>query len=111
MAAAVAAALAADSQAKLTLMHVYDSHHHPERQEREARIFRDLAEEVSAIKPELLEVVAPDPEAALLEVCAAYDAVVLGAHAAAGDPAALVGPSLASLLRALPKTVVLTRSM
>jgi nucleotide-binding universal stress UspA family protein len=110
MALSVAVALANDAHAALTLLHVYDSHHHPERREREAVAFRDLVEEVRSIDPVVLELVAPDPIAVLLSACIKYDAVVLGAHSNESRPGILVGPILESLVQSLPKTVVLTRS-
>lgn len=111
MALSVAVALAKEAHATLTLLHVYDSHHHPERREREAAEFHDLVQEVRSMDPVVLELVAPDPVAILFGECVKYDAVVLGAHSHESRPGILVGPTLESLVRSLPKTVVLTRSL
>ena len=110
MALSVAVALAKEAHATLTVLHVYDSHHHPERQEREAAAFRDLVQEVRSIAPVVLELVASDPVAVLFDTCVKYDMVVLGAHSNEGRPGTLVGPTLESLVQSLSKTVVLTRS-
>ena len=111
MALSVAAALAKEARAALTLLHVYDSHHHPERREREAVEFRALVQDVRSIDLVVLELVAPDPVAVLFAECIKYDAVVLGAHSHEGRPGILVGPTLETLVQSLPKTVVLTRSL
>jgi nucleotide-binding universal stress UspA family protein len=111
IALSVAVALAKEANATLTLLHVYDSRHHPERQEREAAAFRDLVQEVRLIEPLVMELAAPDPVAALLGECMNYDAVVLGAHSNNARPGTLVGPVLQSFVQSLPKTVVLTRSV
>lgn len=110
MALSVAVALAKEAHATLTLLHVYDSHHHPERREREAADFHHLVQEVRSMDPVVLELVAPDPVAVLFGECIKYDAVVLGAHSHESRPGILVGPTLVSLVQSLPKTVVLTRS-
>jgi nucleotide-binding universal stress UspA family protein len=111
IALSVAVALAKEARATLTLLHVYDSHHHPERQEREAAAFRELVQEVRSIDPVVQELVAADPVAVLFGECIKYDAVVLGAHSNESRPGILVGPTLESLVQSLPKTVVLTRSL
>jgi nucleotide-binding universal stress UspA family protein len=111
IALSVAVALAKEARATLTLLHVYDSHHHPARQEREAAAFRDLVQEVRSINPVVLELVAPDPVVVLLGECIKYDAVVLGAHSNETRPGIVVGPTLESFVQSLPKTVVLTRSL
>jgi len=111
MALSVAIAIARDAGAALTLLHVYDSHHHAERQEREAAEFHDLVHEAQSMNPRVVELVALYPVGVLFGECIKYDAVVLGAHSHERRPGILVGPTLASLVQSLPKTAVLTRSL
>jgi nucleotide-binding universal stress UspA family protein len=111
MALSIAVALAKEAQAPLTLLHVYDSHHHPDRRQHEEAAFHDLVLEAGSIDPVVVELIAPDPAAALFGACIGQDAVVLGAHSNENRPGILVGPTLDSLVQSLPKTVVLTRSL
>jgi formate-nitrite transporter family protein len=110
LALSVAAALATQAGAQLTLMHVYDSDHHPDRTQREAATFHELAQAVRSLNPVVLEVIAPEPAAALFRAGSDYDAVVLGAHAEPGRAGILVGSALESVVNGLQRTVILTRS-
>lgn len=111
LALSVAAALATQTGAQLTLMHVYDSDHHPDRTQREAAVFHELVQAVRILDPVVLEFIAPDPAATLLWAGSEYDAVVMGAHAEPGRAGMLVGPGLESVVHGLPRTVILTRSL
>jgi len=110
LALSVAAALATQTDARLTLMHVYDSNHHPDRAQREAAVFHELIQAVRSLDPVVLEVVASQPEEVMLRAGREYDAVVMGAHADPGRTSTLVGSALESVVNGLPKTVILTRS-
>ena len=111
LALSVAAALATQAGAQLTLMHVYDSDHHPDRTQREAAVFHELVQAVGALDPVVLEVIAPDPAAVLLQAGSEYDAVVMGAHTEPCRAGMLVGSALESVVNGLPRTVILTRSI
>lgn len=110
LALSVAAALATQADARLTVMHVYDSDHHPDRAQREAVVFHELIQAVRWLDPEVLEVIAPEPAEVLLRAGSEYDAVVIGAHADPGRAGVLVDSALESVVARLPKTVILTRS-
>jgi nucleotide-binding universal stress UspA family protein len=110
LALTVAAALATQANARLTLMHVYDSNHHPDRAQREADVFHDLVKTVRALDPVVLEFVDPEPAKVLLRVGSEYEAVVMGAHADPAQAGMLVGSALESVVNGLPRTVILTRS-
>jgi len=110
LALSVAAALATQAGARLTLMHVYDSNHHHDRRRREAAVFHELIQAVRSLDPIVLEVIASEPAAVLLSAGNEYDAVVMGAHADAGPGGILVGSALESVVNGLPRTVILTRS-
>ncbi|MHB8588458.1 MAG: universal stress protein [Candidatus Dormibacteraceae bacterium] len=110
LALSVAAALATQSEARLTLMHVYGSNHHPDRTQREAAVFHELIQAVRSLDPVVLEVIAPEPAAVLLRAGSEYDAVVMGARARPGRAGNLVGSALESVVNGLPRTVILTRS-
>jgi nucleotide-binding universal stress UspA family protein len=110
LALSVAAGLASQADARLTLMHVYDSSHHPDRIQREAVVFHELIQAVASLDPVVLEVIAPQPTEVLLRAGSEYDAVVMGAHADPGRTGMLVGSALESVVNGLPKTVILARS-
>jgi nucleotide-binding universal stress UspA family protein len=110
LALTVAAALATQAEARLTLMHVYDSNHHPDRAQREAAAFHELVQMVRSLDPVVLEFIAPEPAQVLLRVGSEYDAVVMGAHADPAQAPILVGSALESVVNGLPRTVILTRS-
>jgi len=110
LALAVAAALATQAEARLTVMHVYDSTHHRDGAQREAAVFHDLIQGVSALNPVVREVIAPEPAALLLRVGSDYDAVVMGAHVDASRTGILVGSTLKSVVNGMPKTLILARS-
>jgi nucleotide-binding universal stress UspA family protein len=111
MALSIAVALAKEAHAPLTLLHVYDSHHHPERRAREEAAFHDLVQEARWVDPAVVELIAPDPVAVLFAACIEHDAVVLGAHSNENRRGILVGPTLESLVQSLSKTVILARSL
>lgn len=111
LALSVAAALATQAGARLTLLHVYDSDHHPDRTQREEAVFHELVQAVGPLEPVVQEVIAPDPAAVLLRAGSEYDAVVMGAHAEPGRAGTLVGSALESVVDGLQGTVILTRSM
>lgn len=110
LALTVAAALATQAGARLTLMHVYDSNHHPDRAQREATVFHELIQMVRSLDPVVLEVIAPEPAEVLLRVGSEYDAVVMGAHVDPAQAGILVGSAMESVVNGLPRTVILTRS-
>jgi len=110
LALSVAAALASQADARLTLMHVYDSGHHPDRIQREAVVFHELIQAVASLDPVVLEVIAPQPAEVLLRAGSEYDAVVMGAHADPGRAGMLVGSALESVVNGLSRTVILARS-
>ena len=110
LALSVAAALATQTGARLTLMHVYDNNHHPDRAQREAAVFHELIQAVRSLDPVVLEVIADEPAAVLLRAGSEYDAVVMGAHADPNRTGVLVGSDLESVVNELPRSVILTRS-
>jgi len=110
LALSVAAALATQAGARLTLMHVYDSNHHPDRTHREAAVFHELIRGARSLDPVVLECVDSEPAAVLLRAGSEYDAVVMGAHAHPGRAGILVGSDLESVVNGLPRTVILARS-
>lgn len=110
LALAVAAALAAQAEARLTVMHVYDSNRHRLREQREAAVFHNLIQGVSSLSPVVRETIAPEPATLLLRVGGEYDAVVMGAHVDPDRTGVLVGPGMKSVVHGMPKTLILTRS-
>jgi nucleotide-binding universal stress UspA family protein len=110
LALTVAAAIAADADAELSVLHVYDRNHHYERREQEAFQLQQLVRAVRPLNPEVIELTSERPVDVLLGVGRGYDAVVMGAHAHPRQPGTLIGSALASVVRRLPKTVILTRA-
>jgi nucleotide-binding universal stress UspA family protein len=111
LALSVGLALSRQAGARLTLMHVYDRSHHPDRVAREAAVFHELVRSAGSFDVQVVESFADDPLAALLEAAGQYDAVVMGAHASPRREGLLVGPGMSAALEQLPKTVILARSM
>ena len=106
----VGTALASWSQARLTLMHVFNprDHHALRKHEREA--FHELVDSVAGASPAVVEVVSGDPAEAILDIGGDYDAVVMGAHSNPSRAGMLVGRMLSVVISRLTKTVILTRA-
>jgi nucleotide-binding universal stress UspA family protein len=96
--------------AEMTVLHVQDSRHHPDRIRRETRAFRSLAETATRSQSSRLEVSSDSPVTALLEIAADYAMVVMGTRPDARAPSQLVAATMARLLQALEMTVILARS-
>ena len=111
LAVTVAAALAVQAGAALTVMHVYDRSHHADRQQRDAIVFHELIRTMPSVDIDIAEVFADRPEDALLQAAREYDAVVMGTHSPIGPAGTLVGSALASVVTQLAKTVIMTRSI
>lgn len=110
LALGVGRALASWSQARLTLLHVYNPDHHHALREHERSVFHELKSSAAAAASEVLEVVNQDVASAILGVAADHDAVVLGAHSNPSRAGILAGPMLSSVINRLDKTVILTRA-
>lgn len=106
----VSTALASWSRARLTLMHVFNPGHHRALRQHESETFHQLADAVSASKPEIIEMVSDDPAQAILNIAEDHDVVVLGAHSSPSRAGTLVGQMLWSVINRLTKTAILTRA-
>lgn len=110
LALSVAAAVAVQAQARLTVLHVYSPAHHPEHRRNEEAVFHALVTAASSLNPRVLEFTAEDHAEVLLDHGQRYDAVVLGAHANPRRPGILLDSPLASAMDQLRRTVIITRS-
>jgi glucosyl-3-phosphoglycerate synthase len=106
-----AAALADATEARLTVMHVYDLRHQsPERRRRECERFHDLLQGLHQRNLEVLEVDSRAPSQAILEEAQRHQVTVLGAYAEVARSSLVVGSRLADAVRHLPGTVIMAKS-
>jgi glucosyl-3-phosphoglycerate synthase len=104
-----ATAIATARRLPLTVMHVYDPRHPPERREREARVFRELVGGLGR-KARILEVEATQPSQAIADEGMRHAVVVLGAFAELNRSSVVVGSKLYATLYRTPGTVILAKS-
>jgi len=104
-------ALAAAHGGRLVILHVYDSRNHAEQQAQERIEFRDVVDQLSYQNVEVMERSSENPRLAILEEACLYPVVVLGAQAPLAGSPALVTAQMARIVRQLPKTVILARSL
>jgi len=105
----IAAALAAAWKQPFTALHVRDSRHSPERQERDSRQFHQLVRE-SGDDCRVVEVESRNPSEAINAEGQKYGVVVLGAYAEVSRTHVVVGSRLARAVEALQGTVILAKS-
>jgi glucosyl-3-phosphoglycerate synthase len=105
-----AAALAGSGQVPVTALHVHDSRHSADKQERESREFREMLREVSHRRFDPVEVVASNPSQAITDAGRRHGVTVLGAFADAARSAVLVGSRLTKTVESLPGTVIVAKS-
>ncbi len=105
-----AAALAAARRVPLTVMHVYDPRHAPERRQRESRQLRGLLDGFGRLRHRLIEVEDPRPSDAIRREARRHAVIVLGAYAEAARSSVVVGSRLEETVRRLPGTVVVAKS-
>lgn len=110
LALTVGLALASRFDARLNLLHVYESDQHPGLRGHEAAVFHELVRAASAANPEVLEIDSEATAATLLTIARGHDAVVLGAHTNPVRSGVLVGQMLLPVINGLGKTVILTRA-
>lgn len=110
LATRIAAAVCDITGAQLTLLHVQDQRHHPDRIRRETRAFRALAATIAGARSSRLEISSESPVTALLDVAADFDLVVMGTRLEAQSMNRLLAATMARLLQTLKVTVVLARS-
>jgi nucleotide-binding universal stress UspA family protein len=106
----IGAALGDVAGTPTTFLHVQDRRHHPDRIRRETAAFRDLARSFATPGATQLEISAADPSAALQEIAADFDLVVMGTRLDARAPSRLLTAPMARLLQALKVTAILARS-
>ena len=106
----IAAALCDVTGAEMTLLHVQDRRHHPDRIRRETRTFRSLADTVTGARPSSLVVSSDSPVTALLDIAGDFDMAVMGTRLEPQAPSRLVATAMARLMEALKATVILARS-
>jgi Universal stress protein family len=104
-------ALAAAHGGKLVILHVSDSRNHSGQRTQERARFRDLVDQLSYQNVEVLERGSEDPRLAILEEACLHPVVALGAQAARAGSSALVTAQMARIVRQLPKTVILAKSL
>jgi nucleotide-binding universal stress UspA family protein len=104
-------ALAAAHGGKLVVLHVSDSRNHSGQQAQEHARFRDLVDQLPYQNVEVLERSSEDPRLAILEEASLHPVVALGAQAALPGSSALVAAQMARIVRQLPKTVILAKSL
>jgi len=104
-------ALAAAHAGKLVVLHVFDSRDHEEQQAQERAMFRDVIEQLSYQNVEVMERRSEDPRLAILEEACLHPVVVLGAQSASAGSSALMTSQMARIVRQLPKTVILAKSL
>jgi len=105
----VAAAIATAWQQSLTVLHVRDGRHSPDRRERESDQFRQLVSE-SGHDCQVVEVDSRSPSEAIIAEGQKYGAVVLGAYAEVSRTHVVVGSRLARAVDALHGYVILAKS-
>jgi hypothetical protein len=104
-------ALAAAHAGRLVVLHVYDSRNHADQQAQERAQFRDIVDQLSYQNVEVMERKSEDPRLAILEEAWLHPVVVLGAQSALAGSPALVATQMARIVRQLPKTVILAKSL
>ena len=107
----VAGALAGAWDARLTVLHVADPHHHPDRKAQESLELDYLLSHIEGAPPELIDREAADIGGAIREAAAEADLVVLGASAPPTQGPVLVRAELAAALRRLTGTIILVRTV
>lgn len=107
----VAGALAGAWHARLTVLHVGDPHHHPDRKAQESLELDYLLSHIDGATPELIDREAADIGGAIREAAAEADLVVLGASAPPTQGPVLVRADLAAALRRLTGTIILVRTV
>lgn len=104
-------ALAAAHAGRLVVLHVYDSNAHTSQQAQERADFRDLVDHISYQDVEVLERSSENPGLAIREEAYLHPVVVLGAQASRAGSPALVTAQMAGIVRQLPRTVILAKSL
>jgi nucleotide-binding universal stress UspA family protein len=105
-----AAGIAQARGCALTVLHVHETGLDARQRSRQLWRFHNLVAAVSAPNVEVIERQSKSPAAVILEEAPRHRAVVLGAHVQPGDAGLLVRSDLASMVRALPGTVILARA-
>ena len=105
-----AAAVAAGLHSRLTVMHVYDPRHTPDRREREVKQFRELSRDLGRRRLRTVEVESSRPNQAITAEGRQHGVVVLGAWAAATRTPVMLSGRLEETVRRLPGTVILAKS-
>jgi len=105
------AALASAHGGKLVILHVYASQNHTDHKAQERAKFRDLVDQLPYQNVEVLERSSENPRLAVLEEACLHPVVALGAQAARPGSPALVTAQMARIVRQLPKTVILAKSL
>jgi len=105
------AALAGAHGGKLVILHVYDSGNHSNHQAQERAQFRGLVDQLQYQNLEVLERSSENPRLAILEEACLHPVVVLGAQAIRVGSPVLVTAQMARIVRQLPKTVILAKSL
>lgn len=111
LASKVAGALAGAWDARLTVLHVADPQHHPDRKAQESLELDYLLSHIDGATPELIDREAADIAGAIREAAAEADLVVLGASAPPTQGPVLVRAELAAALRRLTGTLILVRTV
>lgn len=107
----VAGALSGAWHSGLTVLHVGDPHHHPDRKAQESQELDYLLSHIDGATPELIDREAADIGGAIREAAAEADLVVLGASAPPTQGPVLVRAELAAALRRLAGTIILVRTV
>lgn len=107
----VASALAGAWQASVSVLHLTDPRHHPDRKAQESEELDFILSQAAAPAPELIDRETVHIGAAILEAATGADLVVLGASADPAQSPVLVRSRLATSLRRLTATIVLVRTI
>jgi nucleotide-binding universal stress UspA family protein len=104
-------ALAAAHGGRLVVLHVYDSRAHASQQAQERADFREIVDPLSYQDVEVLERSSENPGLTIREEAHLHPVVVLGAQASRMGSPMLVTAQMAGIVRQLPRTVILTKSL